>query len=101
MKSQFIQTLILAVCVSLPLATLGADKTEASDIGRHAFVIWETKAGPQIAAELAIGAYPQNALMSKIVSGGKQANRDVAVSPESLIINEFQLTLTADKTGIT
>ena len=100
MKSQVIQTLILAVCVSLPLAILGADKTEESDIARHAFVIWETKAGPQLAAELAIGTYPQNALMSKIMSDGKQANRDVADSPEALITNEFQLTLTADKSAI-
>lgn len=93
-------TLITAITALLPIAAMAADSFEKCDVARRAYVIWETKSGPQLAAELSIGVYPKDALMSQLLKDNKQQNNDLAASPEQLIVKEFQLTLTADKPAI-
>ncbi len=101
MKILFIRILILTISFYLPIiAQISADTIETCDIARRAFVIWETKAGPQLAAELSIGVYPHNALMTRMLQNRKQLNKTLIASPEELIVHEFQLTLTADKAAI-
>ncbi len=91
---------MMAIIALLPIAMIADDAFEKCDVARRAFVIWETKSGPQLAAELSIGVYSKDALMSQLLKDSKQQNNDLTASPEQLIVKEFQLTLTADKPAI-